>query len=270
MATAVGVAASATVLVFVVAPDLFAPEQGPGFGPVAEENARHDVRTSALQLIAGLVLAAGGIFTARTVRLNQESNAIERDALITDRYASAVGLLGHDQASVRLGGVYSLDRIARESERDRATIIDVLNAHARAYGGGKALEERVKPDVEGAVIVIAKRIRREDDDFYPVFNDIGLSHARLRGLHLDESRFRGAILREALLDGADLTNARLKGADLSGAHLYGTKLKGAEFERTILTGAKYDELTEWPKGFNPKAAGALRSERARPTPRLGR
>ena len=216
------------------------------------------MRTSALQLLAGLVLAAGGVFTARTVRLNQESNAIERDALITDRYASAVGLLGHDQASVRLGGVYSLERIARESVRDRAAIIDVLNAHVRAYGGGKAREERVKPDIEGAVIVIARRIRSHDDDFYPVFNGIGLSEARLRGLELEDSRLRGANLREALLDGAVLTDARLKDADLSGAHLYGTKLRSAELERTTLTGAKYDELTEWPDGFDPETAGALR------------
>jgi hypothetical protein len=255
-ATAVAVTAAATLLVFVVAPDLFAPSQSPGFGPIAEENARHDVRTSALQLLAGLVLAAGGVFTARTVRLNQESNAIERDARITDRYASAVALLGHNQPSVRLGGVYALERIARDSEGDRGTIMDVLNAHARAYGSGKAREERVKPDVEGAVIVVARRIRPEDDDFFPVLNGIGLSHARLRGLPLEDSRLRGTNLREALLDDAVLTNARLKDADLSGAHLYGAHLMGAELDGTVLTGAKYDERTVWPEGFEPEAAGA--------------
>jgi uncharacterized protein YjbI with pentapeptide repeats len=184
---------------------------------------------------------------------------IAREGQLTERFTRAVEQLGHDQPSVRLGGVYSLERIARHSEEDRATIIDVLNAHARAYGGGKArAEERVKADVEGAVIVIARRIRHEDDDFFPVLNGIGLSQARLRGLHLENSRLRATNLREALLDGAFLTNARLKDADLSGAHLYGTHLMGAEFERTLLTGAKYDERTEWPDGFDAKAAGALK------------
>jgi hypothetical protein len=254
--TALVVAVLATLLVFVVAPALFAPSQSPGFGPVSEEKGRHDVRTSALQLLAGLVLAAGGFFTARTVRLNQESNAIDREALITDRYASAVGLLGHEQASVRLGGVYALERISRDSERDRTTIIDVLNAHARAYGSGKAREERVQPDVEGAVIVIARRVRDVDDDFFPVLNGVGLAHARLRGFHLEESRLRGANLSHALLDGAFLTNARLKDADLSEAHLDGAHLGGAELDGAILTGARYDADTEWPDGFDATATGA--------------
>lgn len=63
-----GVAVTAVVvwLVFDALPDVFAPERSPGFGPVAVEDARRGVRTAALQLLAGVVLAAGAVFTART------------------------------------------------------------------------------------------------------------------------------------------------------------------------------------------------------------
>ena len=249
---AVAILVVATVLVFVAAPALFAPERSPGFGPISEAKADHDVRTSALQLIAGLVLAAGGVFTARTVRLTQESNADAREAQITDRYSSAVQLLGHEKPSVRLGGIYALERISRDSASDRTTVRDVLTAHARAFGGGAAREHRVLPDVEAAVVVIARRNRAgEEDGFFPVLNGVGLAHARLRKLDLADCRFRGANLTEALLDGATMTNVKLKDANLKRAHLYGTDLRGAELDGADLTGVKYDGRTQWPDGFVP-------------------
>ena len=117
---------------------------------MAVEKARHDARTSALQLLGGFVLAAGAIFTARTVRLSQESNALDRERQITERFTGSIQLLAHERDAVRLGGIYALERIARDSPGDHVTIMDVLNAHARAHGSGNAWRERVQPDVEGA------------------------------------------------------------------------------------------------------------------------
>src|SRR4051812_14630042 len=85
--------ALATVLVFVALPAAFAPHREPGFGPISEAQARHDVRTSGLQLLGGLVLALGAVFSARTYVLHRGSQAIERERQITDRYSSAVALL---------------------------------------------------------------------------------------------------------------------------------------------------------------------------------
>jgi hypothetical protein len=105
-------------------------------------------------------------------------------------------------------GSAAFERLATDSDDDRSTILDVLNAHARAIGSGDARKRRVQPDVEGAVIAIS-RLRRPDDRYFPVLNDTSLAHARLRELHLANSRLRGANLHEALLDRADLTQARL-------------------------------------------------------------
>jgi uncharacterized protein YjbI with pentapeptide repeats len=92
--------------------------------------------------------------------------------------------------------------------------------------------------------------------------------ADLSGAYLDGADLRGAILCGVGLDGQ-------KGcADLSGAHLEGTNLNNeTDLRRTLLRGASYNTKpfqltdlegyqvtlgpTQWPKGFDPKVAGAI-------------
>jgi hypothetical protein len=50
---------------------------------------------------------------------------------VTDLYGKAVEQLGHDAAAVRLGGLYSLERLAQDHHRHRQTIIDVVCAYLR-------------------------------------------------------------------------------------------------------------------------------------------
>ncbi len=57
------------------------------------------------------------------------------ERLVTDRYVKAVELLeandkdGNQKMSVRSGGIYSLERIAKDSPRDHWTIIEVLTTY---------------------------------------------------------------------------------------------------------------------------------------------
>ena len=77
-----------------------------------------------------------------------------------------------------------------------------------------------------------------------------LSGEDLSGKDLSGQYFVYANLTGANLAGADLTGAYISGANLSGANLFGADLSGAN-----LTGAVADEETQWPEGFDPKAAG---------------
>lgn len=79
--------------------------------------------------VAAVVAAVFG-YHAQVTR-DKELDA-SRDAAVTERYTKAVEQLAHDDDSVRLGGIYALERIAHDSERDRDTIIDVLCAQLRA------------------------------------------------------------------------------------------------------------------------------------------
>jgi uncharacterized protein YjbI with pentapeptide repeats len=55
---------------------------------------------------------------------------------------------------------------------------------------------------------------------------------------------------------ADLSGAQLQGADLRDAYLMGANLSGAQ-----LQGAFGNPATEWPTGFDWKAAGVIPRER---------
>jgi hypothetical protein len=90
-----------------------------------------------------------------------------------------------------------------------------------------------------------------------------LGQAQLQGAILVNAQLQNAILNEAdirtaRLDDAQLQGARLDGAQLQGAHLFGAQLQGAYLDRAQLKGAYCDAETNWPVGFDWKAAGVER------------
>ena len=111
------------VFVFAVAPSLLIGPPPKGLSAADELKARNDVRTTLVQAPAGLAVAGGLIVTYRAYRLNREEQdrAYERELHARadqDRtherelYAKAVEQLGHEKAPVRLGALYSLERLA--------------------------------------------------------------------------------------------------------------------------------------------------------------
>lgn len=78
-------------------------------------------RQTLAQIVGGAVLLVGLYFTAQTLRTTQEGQ-------ITDRFTKAIDQLGKDNLAVRLGGIYALERIARDSESDHWAVMEVLTA----------------------------------------------------------------------------------------------------------------------------------------------
>jgi hypothetical protein len=99
-----------------------------GYVPDPKDRAAAEASTRT-GLIAGLagLAALGSLYIAnRTYRLTQQGQ-------ITDRYTRAVEQLGSDKLDVRLGGIYALERIAKDSERDHPTVVEVLSAFVREH-----------------------------------------------------------------------------------------------------------------------------------------
>jgi uncharacterized protein YjbI with pentapeptide repeats len=114
---------------------------------------QNDARTTLLQgLGAVLVLtgaAIGAVMTLRQIRVSHDQLRVTRDQMlhtlettqqqlhlteqgqITDRYNRAVEQLGHEKAPVRLGALYSLERLAQDNPEYRQTVIDVFCAYLR-------------------------------------------------------------------------------------------------------------------------------------------
>ncbi|OQQ13083.1 hypothetical protein B0675_39310 [Streptomyces sp. M41(2017)] len=123
---AVGVAAWA---IYQYAYDHFA--QAAGSQVPAEPVDVNDVikATVTVLTLVGAVLA--GLYAYRK-QLLSEGDAHRADASqLADRYTTAAEQLGHDQAAVRLAGVYALARLADDWQEQRQVCIDVLCAYLR-------------------------------------------------------------------------------------------------------------------------------------------
>ena len=89
-----------------------------------------------------------------------------------------------------------------------------------------------------------------------MFSRADLTAIDLARVDLSGANFVKASLHRANLLNSDLRNADLSAADLKQTNLRGTNLSGAILAEVLLSGAQYDQMTQWPAGFDPEAAGA--------------
>jgi uncharacterized protein YjbI with pentapeptide repeats len=82
----------------------------------------------------------------------------------------------------------------------------------------------------------------------------------LCGADLSQAYLSQAYLSKADLSGANLCQANLSQANLSGANLCQANLSQANLSGANLSEAKYDQNTQWPPDFDPKAAQAMSAE----------
>jgi hypothetical protein len=95
-----------------------------GLSPIDRAAEIGRVRTALLATLAGSIAIVGAYYTSRTFALNRQGQ-------ITERFTRAVDQLGNDQINVRLGGIYALERLARESRDDYEPILEILTAYVR-------------------------------------------------------------------------------------------------------------------------------------------
>ncbi|NUT49804.1 MAG: pentapeptide repeat-containing protein [Saccharothrix sp.] len=195
-------------------------------------------------------------FSAQSLRATEAQLRLTEQGHLTDRFGRAVEQIGSDKLDVRLGGIYALERLARDSARDHPTVVEVLAAFVRDHApigscvGVTDPFTRPATDVQAALTVIARRDVSRDNG-----TQVDLSLACLYGAKLPNAQLAGAILQETNLEHAELrgtnlagavlrharlTVARLNDADLTGAVLTGADLEGAALSGADLTGARLD------------------------------
>ncbi len=199
---------------------------------------------------------------------------------ITDRINKAVEGLGAEKVvkrdgdditepnlEVRIGALFSLERISQDSARDHVQIMEILCAYIRnnADRHSPALPDDDPPegwrkwgennrthpplDVDTALKIIE---RRSDDrkEIEKAYNDgegyrLGLERSRLHTLDLRYRDLTGANLSNAHLQGTDLRKAELQGTRHWGAHLQRANLWEAKLQGASLGLAKLQGATLW-------------------------
>ncbi len=83
-----------------------------------------DSRKTVATVIGGLFVIIGAVFTYSNYELSSEGQ-------YTNRFSTAVVLLKDADISVRLGGLYALERVAKDSPKDHKVIMEILAAYIR-------------------------------------------------------------------------------------------------------------------------------------------
>ena len=199
------------------------------------------VRVALLILVLGAMAGAVALYLWRASA--RDRMAETRDRELTERFMRAVDQLGHRALDVRLGGLYSLERLARESRENHPPIIEIVAAYVRehapwpvrATGGGPEARQRPGTDVQAALTILGRRVLDYDNDAA-----ISLSHTALAGATLTGAHLERALLTGAHLEGADLFKAHLTSADLEEANLRGAGLLLANLNDAVLWSANLE------------------------------
>jgi hypothetical protein len=226
-------------------------------------------------LLVGLAASGALIFSALSLNATHDQLQIAEQGQITDRYNAAITNLGSPAIDVRLGGIYALQRIMRDSPSDQPTVVAVLCAFVRDHATAATARPACRPtssftssdltqpptDIQAALTVVGTRDSDHDGSTTVVdFAGANLSGANLTdpvAADLSDAILTGANLSGAILTGADLSGARLAGADLSGVWLSNVNLSGADLSGAKLTHV-YDLRKREPRWSAAHRNGPLR------------
>ena len=255
------------VLIAVVAALVYIPRwQSAKLLFTVTENQRFDAENEARRTLAQIILGLGGAIALylawRRVKVAQDSQLTERFTKAIDQLA-ATDKHGSPAIEIRLGGIYALERIARDSEKDHWTVMEVLTAYVRKNAAwkdtkqassevsehtGETPSDSARPaaeppelpiDIQAILTVLARRERSEAREQGRTLNlaATDLRRTDLRAAHLEQAYLRGAHLEGAYLTGAQLEQATLGAAHLEEAHLHGAHLEQVGLMSAHLEGA---------------------------------
>jgi uncharacterized protein YjbI with pentapeptide repeats len=223
----------------------------------------------------GATILGGFVYTAwGYLRRTEEQFQNANEKLISDRFSQAISHLASDKMEVRLGGIYSLERLAEDSPSEYWLTIEILTAFVRerstppltelqeqslAVGGAtnlsvsqrKTQSSRIPTDIQAVMTILSRRdVSMDRPDRIIELRESNLRDADLNGIELWGAdlwkvNFRQAQLWQAKLAGASLGRANLSEAslwkaDLEGAYLWKANLEGANLTEANLEQANLE------------------------------
>ncbi|GAA2788007.1 hypothetical protein GCM10010452_15380 [Crossiella cryophila] len=183
-------------------------------------------------LVVGVAALGSLWFTSRSLAATEAQLVLSAQTQAAQRFTEAVGQLGADKLDVRLGAIYGLDGLIRDSAKDAARGVEVLTAFVRTRapiencGDGATAQALQRPaeDVQAAITVIGRRGS-------PAGDRLNLTRACLAGADLHQAQLDRADLSGTDLSRANLARARLRSADLSDGVLVQADFTGADLRR---------------------------------------
>lgn len=277
-------AVAGVIMVLIYVPKMQVPVPLPGQEGLPTKQCfdiENEARRTLSTILAGGLAIIGIYMAFRRIRALERQVLLGRESQITDRFTKAIDHLGsQEKMAVRLGGIYALERLAKDSDKDYWPIMETLTAYVRdnapwrepatetreaAAGPTAAVGETATPTAAAtsppattppAAGPPAPATPKPATDIQAILTVLGrrrhqygqgetqpldMRGTDLAGADLKGVHLEGAVLMGAHLEGADLREAHLKEADLYKAHLAGADLSGACLEKAHLTGARLEK-----------------------------
>ncbi|MFF9839604.1 pentapeptide repeat-containing protein [Streptomyces sp. NPDC013740] len=213
--------------------------------PQPREAAAFPRLTLLLLSLPGIAAVAALLFTWLQVGQAGKELRIAEKGQITTRFNTAIGNLGSQSMDVRLGGIYALERIMKDSAEDQPSVVSVLTAYVRRHAPVPAAAAP-SADVHAAMNVLVRRRPDRDGGVAVDLSRTALQHwkptevAQARSIHLADAIMTGADLSGADLGFADMPRARLEGANLADSLVYAANLTEVQFDGANLSRVDFD------------------------------
>ncbi len=246
----------------------------------------HDNRTLLLQMLTGCAVLVGMyIAWVRAKATESQARATQSTAeaayenvktlmqgQISERFTKAIEHLGHDKIEIRLGGIYALERIMKDSNEDHWTIVEILAAYIRKRSPwprqseianpNKYLEGKISAspndiqcsreqaeynichsdfaklpgqDIQSALSVIVRRPQNRTES-----GQIDLRSVDLRGLDFRNTDGSGGYLPRAIMQYSNVSGANLSQINFQHAELEGANMTLAVMCSANLKGAQME------------------------------
>lgn len=227
-------------------------------------------RTTLVNLLAGFAVGVTVYFTYQNFKVAQDNLSIAQgnlkitqDKLTSETFSKAVEQLGAEATSTRLGGIFTLARLAKQSESDYFPAMQILTGFLRGRPYAAATPpEATKPgaslcpvDVQAILTIVGERYHPDppgyslDLSFIDV-RDAWLPGADFSGIFFWQARLCQVQFDGAKLSGADFTGAELDKCDFSGADLTGANFRDARITKPSgLTKAQLSPAENVPEGL---------------------
>ncbi len=256
--------------------------------------------TSNTAAIRNVALVIGGIVAIlialwRSLVAERQATAAQRQTetaervYLSDRYRQAASMLGDNELPVRLGGIFSLERLAEDHPSEfRREVIRLLVEFVRTppslqepqpkvWDGWLHIERTAtREDVQVAMTAIAELLRVDaiQNEEEPVHLDLhnaqlcgvelklpscivnlqraNLKYARLEKSNLTGARLQWADCRHARFNDSDLSSANMTNADFSNVRAYGACFVGATMPKTMVNAVLNDtdmRFAKFPRAY---------------------
>jgi len=222
-----------------------------------DEKASTSVRLEVITKSYSTILIVFGLgFAYRRLQVADRQARVAEEGQLTQRFGSAVEHLASEALSVRIGGLYSLERLSKDSTLFHWPVVEIISAFVKdrsiafsnstndtdvtteqvsilgraevrppAAPGG---QPRAPLDVQVAMRILSRR----DYTLDAAGQRIDLEGAYLAGIRLSNAALKGANLNEANLNNVTILNSDLSEASLISAAMVEAELRGVDLRNT--------------------------------------